>query len=121
LFVGAKTEYHHERNLLADVWNGPESSTLYPEFLWAFLTRPGFSNGEEESIRDHIVATWRAYHTAANEPALARLLFGEGGRYDADALDLRATLLEQVKAHVGLASQDIAALEIAMLRTMGTR
>ena len=38
------------------------------------------------------------------------MLFGGGGSYDVDSLRLRAAILDEVKAEVELARQDLAAL-----------
>jgi hypothetical protein len=106
----------HERNLLADVWVGPAASTLYPPFVWAYLSLPEFSNDGQHAIRERIVQRWRAFEGLADDPTLAPLIFGSGGRYDADTLRLRAAMLAEVAAEVDLASQDVAALAARLLR-----
>jgi hypothetical protein len=115
LFVHPRTEFTHARNLLADVWEGPGASAIYPPFVWAYLTRPAFSNSGQAAIREKIVARWKQFRQV-EDPATAATLFGHGGTYDADALRSRAAMLDEVKAEVELAHQDLAALAAALLR-----
>lgn len=116
LAVHPTMTFLHERNLLADVWVGPATSTLYPPFVWAYLSQPEFSNDGQHAIRERIVQRWRAFEGLADNPTLAPLIFGAGGRYDADTLRLRAAMLSEVAAEVDLASQDVAALAARLLR-----
>jgi hypothetical protein len=116
LAVHPGVSFTHARNLLADVWLGPSSSSVYPAFVWAYLTRPEFSNDGQHAIREHIVERWRALDDVAGDPALVRLIFGGGGRYDAGSLRLRAAMLSEIGAEVDLEIQDVAALADRILR-----
>lgn len=109
LFDHPTVELQHERNILADVWLGPREPSTIPPVVWAYLTRPAFSNERRTSIRANVVARWKAYELqgVAFDPAL---LFGTRGRYDAATLDLRAAMLDQIKAEVRLMNQDLATL-----------
>jgi hypothetical protein len=115
LYVHPRTSFEHERNLLADVWFGPATSTTFPPVIWRYLKRPAFSNGGREPIRQRIVARWRQFHQV-EDPATAAMLFGRGGMYDVDSLRLRAAMLDEVNAEVELARQDLAALGAKLLR-----
>ncbi len=110
LYVHPRIDFPHPRNLLSDLWSGPPRSTTYPPLVWAYFTRAQFSNEEKQAIREKIVARWRRFQDLANDPAETALLFGAGGAYDAETLKTRAAMLDEVKAEVDLASQDIAAL-----------
>jgi hypothetical protein len=114
-FVHRRTNYEHRRNLLADVWTGPTTSETYPPVIWTYLTRAAFSNGRREPIRGRIVGRWRQFQQV-EDPATAAMLFGSGGSYDVDSLRLRAAMLDEVKAEVELARQDLAALAAELLR-----
>jgi hypothetical protein len=114
-FVHRRTNYEHRRNLLADVWTGPVTSETYPPVIWTYLTRAAFSNSGREPIRDRIVWRWRQFQQV-EDPATAAMLFGSGGSYDVDSLRLRAAMLDEVKAEVELARQDLAALAAELLR-----
>jgi hypothetical protein len=116
LYVHPKVEFAHPRNLLTDIWNGPAVSTQYPPVLWAYLSRPEFSNHGIRSIRESIVARWRAFETVENDPTVVALLFGGGGKYDAATLRARSAMLGQVRAEVDLANQELALLTGELLR-----
>jgi hypothetical protein len=109
LFDHPQVELEHERNVLADVWAGPRESRLFPAVVWAYLTRPEFSNGQATSIRENVVARWKEHDLQRRDVDLATL-FGTHGLYDAQALDLRAGMLGQVKAEVRLMNQALAPL-----------
>lgn len=110
LFVHPRLPFMHSRNLLADVWSGPATTPRYPPLVWAYLSRAEFSNSGQRSIREKMVERWKKDEELESDQALATLLFGGGGEYDADALRTRAAMLDEVKAEVSLANQDIAAL-----------
>ncbi len=115
LFVHRRTNYENRRNLLTDVWTGPATSETYPPVIWTYLTRPAFSNSGREPIRSRIVGRWRQFEQV-EDAETAATLFGSGGLYDVDALRLRAAMLDEVKAEVELARQDLAALAAELLR-----
>ncbi len=114
LFVHPRTAFEHTRNLLADVWLGPASSASYPPFVWSYLTRSAFSNSQRTAIRERIVTRWKQFQQV-EDPASAAVLFGNGGSYDADTLHARAAMLDEVKAEVDLAHQELAALATLLL------
>ncbi len=116
LYVHPKIDFGHPRNLLADVWNGPAVSKIYPPPVWAYLTRREFANDETRPIRERIVARWRAFETVDDDPGTLALLFGAGGRYDVDTLRTRASMLDQVRAEVDLGNQELALLAAELLR-----
>jgi hypothetical protein len=114
LFVHARANFEHGRNLLTDVWTGPPAPITYPPFVWSYLTRPEFSNGQREPIREKIVARWRRFGQV-DDPDAASLLFGKGGSYDADTLRTRAAMLDEVRAEVELSHQDLLAFAATTL------
>jgi hypothetical protein len=109
LFEHPQVELAHERNVLADVRLGPRVSRSFPPVVWAYLTRPTFSNEQARSIRENVVARWKEHDLRRDGVDLAAL-FGARGLYDAPALDLRAAMLAQVKAELRLMNQDLATL-----------
>jgi hypothetical protein len=78
--------------------------------VWAYLSRREFSNEQRASIRDKIVERWHRYQGLEQEPDDTSALFGAGGRYDADLLQTRAQMLDEVRAEVDLLSQDLESL-----------
>jgi hypothetical protein len=116
LNVHRTIEFTHPRNLLADIWNGPAVSTMYPPPVWGYLTRREFSNDQSQPIREHIVARWRKFGTVETTPSVVTLVFGAGGTYDAATLRARSAMLGQVKAEVDLENQELAALATELQR-----
>jgi hypothetical protein len=115
LYVHPRTTFEHQRNLLADVWLGPTTSTTFPPVIWAYLTRPAFSNDRREAIRRRIVARWKQFQQV-EDLATAATLFGTGGSYDVSSLRVRAAMLDEVKAEVELEKQDLASFAASLLR-----
>jgi hypothetical protein len=116
LAVHPRAPFAHARNLLVDVWQGPQTSRTYPPFVWAYLSRPEFSNDGHRSIREGIVERWVRFEGLGEDSALVALVLGEGGHYDADGLRTRAVMLDEIAAEVELASQDVEALAVRVLR-----
>ena len=112
LYVKPTITFSHTRNLLADVWNGPSTSTTYPPFLWAYLTRDEYSSTPSTTIRANLVERW--HHLESIGDAVT-VLVGRGGTYDVDALSLRAAMLDDVRAEISLANQDLAAVAAQLL------
>ncbi len=106
LAVHPRLPFSHRRNLLADVWNGPRASAAYPPVVWAYLSRPEFSNRGDQPIRAKIAARWKSF--ADLETDDVKLFFGPGGDYDERQLHVRASMLNQVKAEVELLNQELA-------------
>jgi hypothetical protein len=106
LAVHRSTPFHHARNILGEVWMGTAHPS-FPEAVWAYLTRPEFSRTGDRTLRDYLLATWRESGCLGDDPAhlsetRIALYFGEGGLYDASALDDRANMLSDLREIVSL-------------------
>lgn len=102
-------ELLQQRNLMQDVWEGPEYSALYPDSVWRFLNWPQ-NNGRSQSRRDVIIQDWKKHLGEAGsekEERYKQLFFGEGGVYTVPELRHRAEMLDRLKAAVRLMSQDL--------------
>lgn len=111
LYVDGRIRIELTRNLLADVWFGPKESSVYPPVVWGYFTQPGFSNDQQRPIRENMIERWMHFQRIQqSDRETVTLLFGSGGMYDEDALRMRASMIDQVKAEVDLMNQDIAAL-----------
>jgi hypothetical protein len=115
LYVSPTLRLEHPRNLLRDIWEGPTTSSVYPPVVWAYLSRPHFSNAQSESIRAQIVNRYHQLGLGANDPSTQQLLFANGGEFDADELRFQAVLLDLVKAAVALEDQDVQLLAADLL------
>jgi hypothetical protein len=88
------------------VHGGAKTSQDGPALLVARLTR---------SSRDNVALHWRQESQKHDASGFnTKLLFGAGGKYDADTMHLRAEMLHHVEADVGLMNQDLAALAAAL-------
>jgi hypothetical protein len=109
--LGGQQQYQllQPRNLMQEVWEGPEYSTLYPESVWRFLNWPQ-DDKRLRSRRESIVQNWEK---RLGEPGSAKvnrrreLFFGKGGIYTVPELRHRAEMLDRLKASVRLMSQDL--------------
>jgi len=109
--LGGQQQYelHLTRNHLKEVWEGPESSALFPESVWRFLNRP-LSANRNGSRRDLIVQEWKTRLDAGKPDKEGRrtaLFFGEGGVFTGTQLRHRAEMLDRVKSSVRLMSKDL--------------
>lgn len=109
-FANPTVHLTHQRNLLADIWNGPSVSPSYPPLVWAYLSLPVFSNAQDEAIRVRMVARFRRLSQLERDPAAESRFFGAGGDYDIDSLHTHAALLDHVKAEVDLENQELRTL-----------
>jgi hypothetical protein len=97
------------RNHLKEVWEGPESSTLFPSSVWRFLNSP-LTEGRIDSRRKLLVQEWTTrLGDMDSEKELPRkeLFFGQGGTFSGSQLRQRAEMLDRVKASVRLMGKDL--------------
>jgi hypothetical protein len=102
-----------DQNMLGDVWVGEPRSNAFPPSVWRFLVERRGSEAATESVRDGLVTDWKS------DPRLAKaqdreqretLLFGEGGEYSPETLQLRDALFDLLRARIWLMSQDLQLL-----------
>ena len=108
-------QFTHRRNLLTDVWAESRTSGVFPPSVWYMLSEPAFSNGGQTSIAHNTRQRWQHYGqlakpTSPDGQRLAALLFGEGGTYDTDALEVRANMLNELQSAVRLLNQELQSL-----------
>jgi hypothetical protein len=106
-----------ERNLLAEVWEGPAEPRLFPPTVWTYLVRErvGPVGHQAGRLREGLIAAWRAGDRfgppgSAEERDRIALIFGPGGRYTVADLTVRESCLELVQASVALMSRDLRLL-----------
>ena len=116
LFGEASGTLRTERNLLREVWERPATSAFFPETVWRYLNRPVPERGGGFStVAEAVIAEWRVGDRfgppgSAEERERVALLFGPGGTYTVDDLDVRESLLELVETSVRLMNRDLRAL-----------
>lgn len=113
-----KVEFYHSRNALKDIWFAPETSTIFPQSVWYYLTyeKP---NGSTKSLRQQLVDKWLGFGQIAdtkekNKEKVYSLFFGEGGKYTADQLTNRANMHDQIEAQINLMKQDLKLLALEL-------
>ena len=126
-FDNTQYEFQHTRNLLREVWVGPDQPLLIPNSVWQHLTRPLSDDPTRRSLRESLIARWRQdgrFGELGSETEERRiaLFFGEGGSYEIEDLRARAAMLDLLEADVNLMSQDLEELmqEVLMHDTQGS-
>ena len=107
-FDDVQGNFQHERNLLRDVWQGPEESAIFPDLVWQFLNAPGVDDEyPTRTRRERLILDWRK-HRWLGEPDSAErerrveLYFGNGGTYGTEDLRIRSQMLGFLKNYVNL-------------------
>ncbi|MGY2133523.1 hypothetical protein ACW9KT_14940 [Hymenobacter sp. HD11105] len=108
-------QFMHPRNLLTNIWQETPQSATYPPSVWYVLTEPAFTNQAQSSLAHNARRRWENYGQLERPDSREgreqqELLFGGGGHYDADALRLRADMLNELQASVRLINQDLRGL-----------
>lgn len=116
LFDDVAGELRTPQNILAEIWNNPAEPTLIPRAVWRYLTRPG---PDGTTRLDRLRTEWRAADLVGaqgspTESERASLLFGAGGMYTAEMLEVRDELLDQLQAVIGLMSRSIRILAVEL-------
>lgn len=117
LFNKRKIDFYHERNALKDVWLGAETSSIFPPFIWYYLNYADPKTPEIKSVRQQIIEKWKNFGQIEEEndddkQQLDKLYFGKGGKYNADQLNNRADMYDQVESHINLLKQELMALSL---------
>ncbi len=114
------TDYtlEHSRNILKEVWEGPETSKVFPPSVWRFLTSP---HRDERTPREHLLAQWKnkvgiSKEGTGDEAERASLLFSKGGTYELSDVRARATMLSMLASTIDLIQQDIEELMREILK-----
>jgi len=102
-------EFRHERNLLREVWEGPEQPRLFQISVWRYLTT---ASDDATTLRETLIAEWRqdgylGAQGSETERHRIALFFGEGGLYSIDELRARADMFDSLRALVNLMKQDL--------------
>ena len=106
----------HQRNLLTDIWQQNQQSSVYPPFVWYVLNNKEFSNSNQYSVSHNIRQRWQNFVLNDSSPEEQALYFGLGGNYKADDLHARANMLNQLQSSVRSINQDLHSLALALAR-----
>jgi hypothetical protein len=109
LFQDQDAYLGHPRNLLREIWEGPETPVLFPDVIWRFLNRP-VDDDPAVTRRSIIISRWRrdgrlGSPGSEEEKRRSTLIFGEGGEYTVDDLYARAQMFNVLQSQIGLTSE----------------
>jgi hypothetical protein len=127
----------HKRNLLADIWNDPKTSTVYSPFIWYVLNSKEFNSDSSYSTINSLKVRWveeGLVDTTTNRHDKTwigrflvkegildttntkkhELFFGNGGKYRANDLHTRSSMINQLKAEIRSINQDLQSLMLKL-------
>lgn len=115
LFDDPRYDFQHGRNLLREVWEGPDQPALFPMSVWRFLNRPLRDDPGQRSLRKTLIARWHqdgrlGEAGSDTERRRVALFFGRGGAYEIEDLRARAAMMDLLEAEVDLMSHDLERL-----------
>jgi hypothetical protein len=99
----------HNRNLLADIWQNPKTSTVYPPFIWFVLTAKEFNDDKSSTTIQSLKSRWIEEELVDTTKKAKKqdLFFGSGGKYLANDLHTRTSMLNQLKAEIRSINQNL--------------
>ena len=103
-----KVKLTHDRNLLSDIWFQNRISTVYPRALWYILNERQLSNTPQISKIQIVKTRWiKFYLNSKIDAGTEELLFKSGGIYDVNNLELRASMLYELKLAISSINQNL--------------
>lgn len=117
LYQPGEHEFHHDRNVLKEIWENPKEAQYFPTPVWRFLNEP---TEEGTSLREQLIASWKDLNrikgqTAEEQHKRFSLLFGAGGIYTIGDLQSRGAMLEMLAAAIDLMHDELEVLVREML------
>ena len=106
----------HPVNILKEIWDGKETSTIFPPSIWYYLNNYTSTNQASSlSLREGLIENWKDVEQLDNRSKrkkqnLITLYFGDGGTYNADQLENRANMYDQLESIIKLMKQNLKSL-----------
>ena len=112
LYQPGEHEFHHDRNVLREIWENPKQAQYFPGPVWRFLNEAA---EEGTSLREQLVASWKDLsrikgQTDEEQRQRFSLLFGTGGIYTIGDLRSRGAMLEMLAAAIDLIHDELEVL-----------
>jgi hypothetical protein len=110
VFADETYEFHHPRNPLRDIRDGPSQSAVFPGSVWRYFNGPSWVL-PGETIRQALLEYWKEEGRLGQaddiEKRRTELFFGDGGVYRMKELRIRAEMLNHLKSEVLRIGQDL--------------
>lgn len=104
--------FRHDRNLFLPLVSGEDPERLYPPFVFRLLNSPRTPG--EPTPRDQLLRVWQRIideAIPAEDRAIAQtVLYGKGGVYDGDLLDVRERMYDALESQLNAFDQDLELL-----------
>lgn len=103
--------YPHRHNILRPIAVGVDPEGLYPGFVFRLLTLPLPAGGP--TPREEILEDWQkilAEIPSARRPLAEEVLYGGGGLYDRDLVDVRERMYDVLESHLNAVDHDLELL-----------
>lgn len=103
--------YPHRHNILRPIATGVDPEGLYPGFVFRLLTLPLPEGGP--TPREEILEDWQkilADIPSARRSLAEEVLYGGGGLYDRDLVDVRERMYDVLESHLNAVDHDLELL-----------
>ena len=117
-FTSEEHEFHAPQNFLRELWENPQTPSLFSGTVWRFLNWPLGKQAEHSTKRDELIAEWQNdgfIAPAGTSNRRTDLLFSPGGLYEIGDLRIRAQMLEELKTSVNVIVQQLHLLSREVL------
>ncbi|MBS9525326.1 hypothetical protein KIH41_00300 [Litoribacter ruber] len=103
LSLEKRVKIEHPVNVLKMIEEEDNSQGVFPASVWHYFQTTPTQDGE--AFRDKLLYRWQEYNDLPEDEF--EVLFGLGGEYNAEMLQSRADLLDQLGAQITLMKQDL--------------
>lgn len=103
--------FHHPRNLLTPILDGEDPEGIYPHFVFRLVASPEVDGSA--SPRDEILEDWEQILSeipATRRKTAVAVLYGGGGLYDAELIDVRERMFDVLESHLNALDHDLELL-----------
>lgn len=97
--VNRQLRLNPQNNFIKVIWTGDNSSNLFPRSTWYLLNQPFSENGEETTLREIIINSWKESEVmlgTEENMALLPMLLADEAIYDEHLIDMRTEMLETI-------------------------
>lgn len=108
-------EIRHSRNVLREIWQATETSSIYPPSIWYFLNYYNPKEPDKPSLRSQLIESWKSFGQISaskgkTNNSSIEIYFSEGGKYTTAQLENRANMYDQLESAIKLMKQELRTL-----------